>query len=283
MKKQYVLVTIFFLGFFFLNAQDSISNISAAQKNKLPNWYTHKFELHFGAFFPLNNTQVRVGSNSTGKGTLLDLEDNLGFSKYTTSFFGTFSWQASKRSRFDLNYFYLSRSTRYTINKDIVFGENTYLADAELEAFFDTQILRFSYGYAIINKPKYQIGALIGTHVLFGDIGLRAETNIGSGEINDNLDFTAPLPDLGLWNKFLISKKLAIYSNLNYLSLKIDNIKGRILSYNASLSYNVIPNLNLNLGYTGLNFRVDIEKERLNGFLKWGYNGPTITAMYAFK
>ncbi|MCR8668105.1 hypothetical protein NO995_10460 [Aestuariibaculum sp. M13] len=283
MKKHYTSIVVCLLGFFFLNAQDTIPSISTNHKSELPNWYTHKFEMHLGAFFPLNNTQVRVGSTSSGKGTLLDLEDNLGFSKYTTSFFGTFSWQASKRSRFDLNYFYLSRSTRYIIDKDIVFGENTYHADAELEAFFDTQILRFSYGYAIINKPKYQIGALIGTHLLFGNIGLKAETNVGSAEIKDNLDFTAPLPDLGIWNKFLISRKLAIYSNFNYLSLKINNIKGRILSYNASLSYNVIPNLNLNLGYTGLNFRVDIEKEKLNGFLKWGYNGPTITAMYAFK
>lgn len=283
MKKQVISIVFCFLSFFFLNAQDTIISISNHSKYDLPKWYTHKFEMHLGAFFPLNNTQVRVGSTTSGKGTLLDLEDNLGFSKYTTSFFGTFSWQATKRSRFDLNYFYLSRSTRYTIDKDITFGENTYHADAELEAFFDTQILRFSYGYAFISKPKYKIGALIGTHILFGDIGLRAETNVGSGEIKDNLDFTAPLPDLGLWNTFLISKKLAVYSNINYLSLKINNISGRILSYNASLSYNVIPNLNLNLGYTGLNFRVDIEKERLNGFLKWGYNGPTITAMYGFK
>ncbi|GAA4301531.1 hypothetical protein [Aestuariibaculum suncheonense] len=280
MKKHYLTLVFSLLSSLVLMAQDSIASPSL-QKN-IPDWYTNKFEFHLGAFFPLNNTQVRVGSNNSGKGTLLDLEDNLGFSKYTTSFFGTASWQVSKRSRFDLNYFYLSRSTRYTIDKDIVFGENTYHADAEIEAFFNTQILRFSYGYAIIYKPKYQIGALIGTHVLFGDIGLRAETNIGSGEIKDNLDFTAPLPDIGIWNKFLITKKLGLYSNVNYLSLKINNIQGRILSYNAALSYNLIPKVNLNLGYTGLNFRVDIEKEKLNGFLKWGYNGPTITAMYAF-
>ncbi|MBD0833596.1 hypothetical protein [Aestuariibaculum sediminum] len=283
MNKYFIIVVVLLVNTIYSSAQDSIVNKTSHTRQELPNWYSHKYEIHAGAFFPLNNTQVRVGSTTSGKGSLLDLEDNLGFSKYTTSFYGTFSWQVSKRSRFDLNYFYLSRSSRYTIDKDIVFGENTYNADAQIEAFFNTQILRFSYGYAIFNKPKYQIGALIGTHILFGNIGLRAETNVGSGEIKDNLDFTAPLPDLGLWNKFLISKKLALYSNMNYLSLKINNISGRILSYNASVSYSLIPNLNLNLGYTGLNFRVDIEKERLNGFLKWGYNGPTITAMYSFN
>lgn len=46
--------------------------------------------------------------------------------------------------------------------------------------------------------------------------------------------------------------------------------------------YEVIPNLDLALGYTGLNFKVDVEKERLQGYFKWGYNGPSLTVSYSF-
>jgi hypothetical protein len=46
--------------------------------------------------------------------------------------------------------------------------------------------------------------------------------------------------------------------------------------------YHVLPDLSLALGYTGMNFTVDVVKTKMEGFLKWGYNGPTITASYCF-
>jgi hypothetical protein len=36
------------------------------------------------------------------------------------------------------------------------------------------------------------------------------------------------------------------------------------------------------VGYTGLNFQVDKTKNEVNGFLRWGYNGPTLAATFSF-
>ncbi|MBE8726080.1 hypothetical protein [Flavobacterium hungaricum] len=244
-------------------------------------WHARRFKVTAGAFFPVNNTQVQVARNGNS-GTMIDLEDDLGFNKSSTSFMGTFDWRISRRSRLGTEYFVLNRSSSKRLEKEIVFKDHTYNVDVLVTAFFDVQIARIYYGYAFLSKPKYEAGLLIGAHVLFGDLGLRTETQQGSGEIRDNFAFTAPLPDVGIWGEFVLAPKFGLFVNANYLSAKVDNISGRIISYNLSVLYNVYQNFSLTAGYTGLNFRIDDQEERLNGFLKWGYNGPTITATYTF-
>jgi hypothetical protein len=296
MKKLFSLLIIS-LFWFSANAQNTTAEISS--DNTLPTlkndsdapqdydpedlpWHARRFKFNAGVFFPTNNTQVEVGSNNGDFGNLIDFEKDLGFNKNSTSFAGSFEWRISRRSRLGTEFFYLKRTSTKTLQREIEFGDHTYPVDATVYAFMDNQIARIYYGYAFVSKPTYEIGALIGAHVLFGDVGLRLEGQTQSLEIKDNFDFTAPLPDLGLWAEIVLAKKWGLYVNTNYFAIKINDVDGRILSYNLSVLYNVYQNFSLTAGYTGLNIRVDVEKERLNGFFKWGYNGPTLTATYSF-
>ncbi|MBF4516645.1 hypothetical protein IRZ71_09830 [Flavobacterium sp. ANB] len=295
MKKLFYLLIVPFYTF-ILNAQivaeatpkDSLiaveNNTINLQNETLDNlsWHGRRFKVTAGVFFPTNNTEVEVGSNNGNFGNLIDFEKDLGFKKNTNSFTAAFEWRISRRSRLGTEYFYLKRTASKTLQKEIEFGDHTYPIDARVAAFMNNEIVRVTYGYAIISKPKYEIGALIGAHVLLGDVGLRLEGNTQAVEYRDNFDFTAPLPDLGLWGEFVLGRKVGLYANVNYFAIKINDVDGRLWSYNLSVLYNVYKNFSLTAGYTGLNIRVDVEKARLNGFFKWGYNGPTLAATYSF-
>ncbi|PWB23782.1 hypothetical protein [Flavobacterium sp. HTF] len=295
MKNIYFLLAIILFGV-SVNAQTIADNtiLEDAVLNKTENedlqnqyaedypWHARRFKITAGAFFPVNNTQIQVGSNNGRIGTEIDLEDDLGFSQSSTSFLGTFEWRISRRSRLGAEYFALDRSSSKTLQKEIEFGEHTYNINTRITAFFDVQIARIAYGYAFLSKPKYEAGLLIGAHVLFADLGIRVDANQASAEFHDNFAFTAPLPDIGVWGEFVLAKRFGLYVNANYLAVKIEDIDGRILSYNLSVLFNVHKNFSLSAGYTGLNFRVDTVKERLNGYLKWGYNGPTVSAVFTF-
>lgn len=257
---------------------DKLQNYDA---DDLP-WHARRFKVTAGVFFPVNNTQIQVGTNNGNHGTEIDLEDDLGFSKSSTSFIGTFDWRISRRSRLGFEFFALNRSSTKTLERQIDFGEHTYNINTRVTATFDVEIARIAYGYAFLSTPKYEAGLLIGAHVLFADLGLRVDANQAVIEYKDTFNFTAPLPDVGIWGEFVLGKRFGLYVNANYLSVKINDIDGRILSYNLALSYNVYQNFSLTAGYTGLNFKVDTVREKLNGYLKWGYNGPTITAVYTF-
>lgn len=264
-----------------LNAQYNSDKLQNYSDDDLP-WHGRRFKVTAGAFFPVNNTEVEVNGANGRIGTDIDFERDLGFNTNTASFFGTFEWRASRRSRFNLEYFYLKRNASKTLQKEIEFKDHTYPIDARVSSFLDNQMIRFAYGYAIISKPKYELGLLIGAHVMLADVGIRLEANTQELQYHDAVNFTAPLPDIGIWGEFVLGKKVGLYANINYFALTIDDIDGRIISYNLSVLYNVYKDFSLTAGYTGLNFRLDVTRPKIDGFFKWGYNGPTIAATYSF-
>lgn len=293
MKKISTIIVVFAMHF-AVHAQgssDPIQDSIIVSDSILPNtqetvedlpWHARRFRLMAGGFFPLNNTAVSVNGNNGRIGTRIDLEDNLGFDTTTNSFYANAMWRASKRSKFELEYFYLDRKTVYTLDESINFKDHTYPIYAQVGAYFNTSILRFDYQYAIICKPKYEIGVLIGTHLMFIDMGMWLDTNIGSVGISDQFKVTAPLPDVGIWGSWVLGKRFGLYGNINYLSAKIDNIDGSILSYNVSLLFNAYRNFSIMAGYSGLDVDVHVQRRFLNGSLEWGYKGPTIAATYTF-
>ncbi|OIV39919.1 hypothetical protein [Flavobacterium johnsoniae] len=264
-----------------LNAQYNSDKLQDYNAEDLP-WHGRRFKATAGVFFPVNNTEVEVNGTNGRIGTDIDFERDLGFETNTVSFFGTFEWRASRRSRFNLEYFYLKRNSEKTLQKEIEFKDHVYPIDGRVSAFLDNQMVRFAYGYAIISKPKYELGLLIGAHIMLADVGLRLEANTAQVGYHDNVNFTAPLPDIGIWGEFVLGKKVGLYANVNYFALAINDIDGRIISYNLSVLYNVYKDFSLTAGYTGLNFRLDVTRPRIDGFFKWGYNGPTIAATYSF-
>jgi len=68
----------------------------------------------------------------------------------------------------------------------------------------------------------------------------------------------------------------------DYLSLTVGDFTGSILAYNIAFTYKIIDNLEIMLGYTGLNCKVDVVKTNAEGHFKWGYNGPALAATYSF-
>lgn len=307
MKLKYVTNSILIIGVWLLPGKTaaqqtdqladnsslsfSVENFSVENKaddylykrpKPVPPWFARRLKVTVGLFIPVNNTNIEVGNQSGTFGTEIDFEDDLGFRKSSSTFLSDIQWRASRRSRFDLSYFHLKRTTSYQLKKDIEFGDHTYPVDASVNSFFETSIYRFSYGYALLLDPKYELGLMVGAHILRSNVGISLVGATAELGYNDGFDFTAPIPDVGIWGGYAFTDKLAVTGNLSYLSLKINDISGKIISYNLSVLYEVIPNLELALGYTGLNFKVDVQKERLQGYFKWGYNGPSLTASYSF-
>jgi hypothetical protein len=245
-------------------------------------WFVERFKLTAGFFAPVNNTNIKVDGTNGKIGTDIDFESDLGFNKNSSTFLGDFQYRLSRRSRFDFSYYRLDRSASKTIDRDINFNGNTYNLGAQIDAYFNSNIYRLSYGYAILSKPTYEAGLLIGAHVVKFGLGIDATANNVSGSAATNVGLTAPLPDFGLWGGWTMGPHWAVNAEADYLDITINSISGRIIAYNAALTYRPIRSLSFAAGYTGLNFKLNVDKEKLDGQLKWGYNGPSVTATFAF-
>jgi len=280
MLKHYIILLFLFID---VSSHAQTNDSVPVKKKPVPPWWVQRFSVSAGVFIPLSNTQLEVGSQDGSFGTTVDLEDDLGFKQTTTSFVGNLQWRASRRSRFDLNYFQINRKATHTLAKDIEFKDTTFHANATVNVFTNTSIVQFSYGYAFFLKPRFEAGLAIGAHVVGSQAGIGlASGNLGNVNKETDFNFTAPLPDIGIWGGYGIAKQWVVNGAFNYLSLTVGDISGRILSYNVGITYVTQKNFSASLIYTGLNFRVDVTKDVYQGYFKWGYNGPSLTINYAF-
>jgi len=269
----------------FCFALGSVAQTDSSKKNKyVAPWFVERFRISAGAFFPINNTVVQVSGTAAGHtaGTEINFERDLGFTKKTSTFVDDAQYRLKRRSRFDLSYYRINRTSGHTLDKDIIFKDDTFHVNTSINSFFKTNIIRFSYGYSLIEKPTFELGLLIGTHVVSSDVGLEVNgTNVGF-EQQQSFGFTAPLPDLGIWGGFVFCKRWAANLEIDWLSLTVGDINGRIIGGTASVMYHVTEHFDLAAGYTGLNFKVTAVKPKAEGMFKWGYNGPSLTASYTF-
>lgn len=253
----------------------------STQLKKAP-WFVQRFKVSGGLFVPVNNTNIQVNDVNSDLGTDIDFEDDLGFDQVSPTVYGGFQWRTSRRSRLDFNFYSVNRSSSYSLEKDLVFGEDTFHVNSNVHSFFNTAIYRVSYGYALFSKPKFELGLIGGFHI----VGAKAGINFNGDNLNvaasSDFKITAPIPDFGIWGGYEINKHFAVNAEVDYLGLTVNDITGRVLAYNVAFSYRIIDPLNVSVGYTGLNFDVDAKKEHLTGHFKWSNNGPSVTVTYEF-
>jgi hypothetical protein len=243
-------------------------------------WFVERFKVSAGAFYVVNKSNLRL--QGTAQGTDVDLEKDLGLNREVTTFFADFQWRISRRSHVALSYYSIYRNATHTLQKDIVVEDTTYPVNSTVSTYLNTNIYQFSYGYSIFSKPTFEAGVFIGAHILNTRTGISAVNDSMGVHRASNYGFTAPLPDLGVWGNWAISKRLACSANIAYFALTANSTSGRLTSYTVNFMYKLIDDLDISLGYSGLDFKIDVIRNDISGFLKWGFNGPLFTVNYSF-
>jgi hypothetical protein len=282
--KAPALVMICLLNILYGRAQekDSINTEkdTKAEKIILP-WFVERFKISAGGLYIINKTNIQVAVNGQDA-TSIDAEKDFGLHKEVGTFLANFQWRISRRSRITLNYYNIKRNSNHTLQKDITFGDNTYYANSSVYTYFNTAIYQFSYGYAILSKPKYEAGVFVGAHIVGSTTGISLNGVTNGLAVSNNFGFTAPLPDIGLWGGYATSNRFAINADISYFSLTLNDNTGRLLAFNLNFTYKIVKQLDLSLGYSGLDFKVNTTKKNVTGNFKWGYNGPALTVNFSF-
>jgi hypothetical protein len=152
------------------------------------------FALSLGTFFLDTHTTVRadgslVAGGAVVPGTAIDVERDLGIDN-KTSFRLDGYWRFLERHKIRLMYFDENRSAARSLNKEIIFGGETYPINTEVEARLDTVVTALAYEYAFLRGEHYELSGSIGIHELYFKFKLTA---IGQN-INVEQTGTARLP-----------------------------------------------------------------------------------------
>jgi hypothetical protein len=245
-----------------------------------------KYWLEVSGFLAKVDTDIRLASVSTpSNASDIDLEKDLGFDK--SSFLPAFRAGARVGSGFSLEaeYYALGRDTSATLSRDITVEDVVYRANANVKAGFDTDVYRFTVGWAFARKKNWEVGAALGVHATNLGITFEGNGTIGTSaaQIQKRREqVLAPLPTVGVFGSVEVIPHLTLGGRIDYLSLSIDKYDGRLFNGELSLAYRFTRNFGAGVKYRYVDYRVDVKGKDYTGRFAYNFSGPSFFLVAGF-
>lgn len=231
------------------------------------------------------STDLRI-NHSNGLGTEVSLEKDIGLRANETLPIVLAGARLGEHWRVEFEYLRFNRSGSAAINRPITIGDTTYNVNTNLSGSLESSTYRVGGGYSFVLTDKAEVGASLGFHVTRFNttfVGTGSVNSGGQGAIvSTNRGVTAPLPTLGLYGSYSLSKIFSLNARADYLKIKISNIKGKLIDTQVGVSARVHKNVSLGAGYRYVEYDVDATKGNFIGALGYKFHGPVVSAELTF-
>jgi opacity protein-like surface antigen len=237
-----------------------------------------KFFLKGGAFLSWVNSEFQINGDNGQIGSDVDLEKDFGLgSDGQAGPYALLGWRFSKHWRVEFEYFSLGREATKIIDRDLIIGDTTYPVNGEVTAGLFTDVYRLSVGWSFLHGEDYELGANLGFYL--SDFGVYAE---GSGCANgvcgslqrEQRDQLVPLPTLGFYGRYDLSKVWSLNARADYFSIKIDQYKGSIIDVSGGVSARVTKNIGLGVDFRYIDYGLRASAQDFTGQVNYNFYGP---------
>lgn len=207
------------------------------------------------------DAEVKVGLSNPELGSipLIDL-DKLGVDAGFTSFWTHVIWQAPERWSWGFNYFRSEADGEHLTSEDIEFGDLTIPAGSGVKSDFVTNFYVLNGYYDFYQSSNSHAGVGFGLYGLDLDLKLQAVVGNEAGASSESASVLAPLPTLSLYYKHAFNERLALWTDVGYFSLDIDNYDGDMLAARLNLEYWVKKKWGFGIGYNFVDLDLTVDK-----------------------
>jgi hypothetical protein len=235
-----------------------------------------KFVGNLGGFILGTDFKASLNGESTNNSEI-DFDKTFGDGNDQTRIRGDLLWRISPDHHLRFLYFDNSNSRSRVIDRDIVWGDNTYTAGGEVKLKTSLKIAELAYEYAFIRQPSFELNGSLGVHYM--DVGIKLAGNaiIDGGEgasfSTKKGDVSAPLPVIGMRAGWVVAPNVYLDAQGQYFKANVSGYDGSVWDLRAGATWMFTPNFGLGIGYNRFNLNVKTDKENFDGRLKVGYSG----------
>jgi hypothetical protein len=228
--------------------------------------------LLFSAFHSDPSTTVRLDAPS-GRGTEIDLENDLGLEKTTTvARLDGYLWLRG-RGRLDFSMFRFSRSATRQIDRTLEFGDREFPIDTAVSTNADVTIFKAAYTFAAVQRERGFLGVTGGLYTAWSRLDLDA-SNLG---LDESSDVDAPLPVIGVRGSYDIGNRITLRGAVEWFGITTNKASGRLTDANVGADYSVSDRVAVGVAYNDVSVDIDSTSDRgLETNLNWGYDGPLL-------
>lgn len=243
-----------------------------------------RLSVRLGAFLSAFDTKLRVdgADENTGRGTNIDLQDDLGVDRDKTAGWANLEWRFASRHRLGLSYSRFTLNGSRDIQRDLRIGDRVFPVDAQVAARLRLEVMPITYSYSLIKRRKSELALTVGLH--WGRSGFKAQGSTslsdqeGSNEVNAKAD--VPLPLIGLQYDHHFSPRWSAGASAGYFSLKFGDeeldYQGSVWSARGYAEYRFARHYGVGAAVEGFRVKVDADQDQWRGSIDYGYVGPQL-------
>jgi hypothetical protein len=241
---------------------------------------TDHFALRASYLTARTTTDVRLDPASGGPGTAFSAEDDLGLDHRVDQGRVELIFRLLERHRLRMDFFRLNRDGDRTLNRLLVFGDNTYLANDRVVSRFNWQTLGFTYSYSVLRTDRAELGLGFGLHLLQADT--RGE--VRARNLRQQNSAAGVFPTVALDGTWRISKRFAATLRGQYFGATTNGVEGSSEDYHFDVQYRWQRNLAAGVGLTWLRTHLgsDTSNRDFAGRLDLKDSGPEFFLRVSF-
>ena len=234
-----------------------------------------KININIGAFITEYDGTGRVTSSSTGLGTKISFEDDLGLEDSNSVVRLDTSFRISERHSVQFTYIDLTRDGDSVTDRPLIIDNTIYPVGSRLDSEFEYRVYKFAYTYSIWQTSGYDLGFTTGLHIF--EVDLNIDSDVAEEEGDGG---TAPFPMFGLRGTWELAPRLFVRANIEYFKISEGDIDGSLTDYLLSVEYRFEKPWGVGIGFNHLDLDVENTEERDE--LSYQYDGILLYANLRF-
>ena len=272
----------------------ALSSLAQGQNLADPE-YRHR--IYVGGFWPSINSKIAINGEDFRPLPPINVEDVLRVPDSKGAAWGGIDWKISRRNALELEYFSLNRNGGIsdTFSPPLEVGDG-FIESGQINTFYDTSVLRLTYGYSLLSDKRMDLQLVAGIHVAKLGAGLQISGEICTPNTAPSVppgcptaqtetaseDVTAPLPHFGASYTYAFSETLGMRLKAIGFAIGIGSIDGSILEIDADVAWKPSKQFGIGAGWRYFNTNVKASSSTLNGEFDFEYSGPSVFINYWF-
>jgi hypothetical protein len=243
-----------------------------------PSPITDRFAVEGIFFNPAVSTTLRVDGQSPGgglmgtTGTILNGERDFGLDSRIPQGRIEIIFRLRERNRLRVDYFATNRSGDRLINRQILFGNETFEPTDRVTSSLDWREFALSYTYSLFRTDRIEAGVGLAVHFVEAD----GRAAVESKQLRQQVSGSGAFPTIPVDITVRIWRGLALSARGQYLHAAVNNFEGSIAEYHGDFQWRWQrwPNFSLGTGYTILRSSLDINDTNFPGAFRLNVRGP---------
>lgn len=229
-------------------------------------------------------TNARIDpDDGSSVGTQISFERDLGLEdSRTLPRFGV-QWRPFRRHELAATHFTANREGFAEIDREIVFRDEVYRAQALVTTQFDLEYWSATYTYWARRTERDGLGITLGAATLAIDASITAEQPGVSVNVTQEAETEVPVALAGLQGRVAFTERIHGEASLSTLPrVTIEDYTGSALTGQARLEYRPLRWLGIGAAYNYFRLDIDVAQDDLRGSLDMTTKSPELYVRLAF-